>query len=249
MIGELINAGANLIGGIFNRDAQATANENARYQAAIDRDLQKEFAQHAIQWKVSDARAAGVSPYAALGVPGASSTPISIGSVPETGIGDALSSMGANLGNVANKVSTGGQRADDFTQKLQSLQLTRAGLENEKLASEIATMKGSAPPFPSATGATNDPTSIAGRANPGVAGKALDHVYDASSIAVGKDFPKNPWHSDAQKYEDRYGDLVENAAGLKNLIADWLYANPSAGPWMRGLTGRKEGLSSRERSF
>lgn len=243
MFGDLISAGAKLIGGIMGQDAAEDAQADANYRNAQNIELQRQFAQQGIQWKVADAKAAGIHPLYALGASTHSFSPQTISGGTASPLADAISSMGADVGRAAQAGMTGGQRADDFTRRLQSLQLTRGELENEKLASEIAQLKGINPAFPSG-GSSDDPRTVAGRAVPL---KGLPHVYDESSIAAGKDFAKNPWWSDAQKVEDRYGDIVENIGGVANLIADWYYSNPSAGPWLRALTRTKGGLSTQER--
>ena len=67
MLGELIAGVGSLIGGLMGRDAQRDANEAQERMAAQNIALQREFAQQGIQWKVVDARKAGISPLYALG--------------------------------------------------------------------------------------------------------------------------------------------------------------------------------------
>lgn len=73
---------------------------------------QREFAQMGIQWKMNDARAAGLHPVAALGGSGASSTPIVVGggAVPEVrsgGVGGAPGPTGSS--HMANALGGMGQ--------------------------------------------------------------------------------------------------------------------------------------------
>lgn len=235
MLDALIAGGAKLLGGFLGQ-------ESAEENAAQNRALQREFAQNAIQWKVDDAKKAGIHPLYALGASTTSFSPVSVG----TPLADSISSMGADVGRAVNAVSTQGQRDTDFQNKVKELALTKGGLENELLASQIAQLKASqSPPFPSATGGSNDP--VEGRSQDW--SKRLPNAFESGSgVVVGGDYAKNPWFMDAQKYEDRYGDIVENVGGITNLIADWYYSNPSAGPWLRALTRRSEGMSNQQRS-
>lgn len=70
--GAAIGAGSSLLGGAIEAD-QARSISNRQM------DLQKEFAQYGIQWKVADAKAAGIHPLAALGANTVSYSPISVG--------------------------------------------------------------------------------------------------------------------------------------------------------------------------
>lgn len=67
-LGTAISAGANLLGGMFGR-------ESVEDQQRANLDSQREFAQHGVQWRVADAKAAGLHPVYALGGAGASYTP------------------------------------------------------------------------------------------------------------------------------------------------------------------------------
>lgn len=69
------NTFGNVIGSIVTNDSnRQAANENF----ILNRDLQKEFAQNSIQWRVDDAKKAGIHPLYALGAQGASYTPQSL---------------------------------------------------------------------------------------------------------------------------------------------------------------------------
>lgn len=146
MLGELIGAGASLLGGLMGNKA----NEKARAQEYAQ---QKEFAQSGIQWKVKDAEAAGVHPLYALGANTVSYSPQSIGGSNF----DFLGQTGQNIG-----------RAIDATRsnpgKLEALQLTSAQLQLEgqqldndfkrmqlNSAAALTNQTGSAPGLPSVT--------------------------------------------------------------------------------------------------
>jgi len=155
MLGAIIGAGASLLGGILGKKSEDKSVEktNATNMAINDKNiaLQKEFAQSGIQWKVNDAKAAGVHPLAALGAqthPGGTSL---IGAVPSRG-GAHLAAAGQDIGRaIAATDSQGGANA-----ALQQLQLENMGLQNDVLreqitASRLATIRQSAlVPMPSA---------------------------------------------------------------------------------------------------
>lgn len=72
-IGSLISSGINAY--YSEKNTEATNRANAEI-AAQNRALQKEFAQNSIQWKVNDAKQAGLHPLAAIGAQGTSYTPV-----------------------------------------------------------------------------------------------------------------------------------------------------------------------------
>lgn len=138
-IASVIAAGGSLLGGILGQSAQ-----NAR--AEKNDALQREFAQTGIQWKVEDARKAGVHPLAALGAQTASYTPQSIGD----SIGPAFAQAGQDISRAVDATRSGPQRVEAIQKSMDDLTLTRMGLENELLASQIAKINqaGHPPPFP-----------------------------------------------------------------------------------------------------
>lgn len=59
--------GGALIGGVTSLIGGSIASEGARKASSMDADLQREFAQHGVSWRVADAKRAGIHPLAALG--------------------------------------------------------------------------------------------------------------------------------------------------------------------------------------
>jgi len=139
MIGDILGGVGSLVGAFSNA---AQGRENIR--------LQKQFAQHGIQWKVADAKAAGVHPLYALGAQTHSFAPV------HTGVGESLASAGQSFGRAVDAYRTNGERLDGFTKASQSLQLENSKLQNDllkqQLASNQATLNqaGTPPPAPSA---------------------------------------------------------------------------------------------------
>lgn len=98
--GAAIGAGASLLGGMMtDRANRRTARENLAYQ--------REFAQKGIQWRVEDAKAAGLHPLFALGAQTPSYSPAqTVGS----GVGKSLSEAGQAIGNAVARQQTAEQQ-------------------------------------------------------------------------------------------------------------------------------------------
>lgn len=137
--GPLISAGASLLGGLMG---QKKADETQARQEA----LQREFAQNGIQWKVADAKAAGIHPLYALGASTSSYAPISVGSP----LPAAMSNMGQDLSRAFNATRSSSARLEAFSEASQGLQLKNMDLQNQLLASQIAKINqaGSPPAMP-----------------------------------------------------------------------------------------------------
>lgn len=99
--GAMIGAGASLLGG-------ALGGRSARRQQRREAAAQKEFAQHGIQWRVEDAKAAGVHPLFALGANTPTYSPTSIVG---GGVGEGLAQAGQAIGNAVARSETPQQNA------------------------------------------------------------------------------------------------------------------------------------------
>lgn len=114
--GSLIGAGSSLAGGMINA---TTSKIIAREQMR----LQKEFAQNGIQWRVEDAKKAGLHPLYAIGASGATYTPVSQDS---SAMGNAVADAGAYLGKAVD------QSIDRATRK----ELEQENVEYQRLMRE-----------------------------------------------------------------------------------------------------------------
>lgn len=153
----------------YQREAQAIAtdqfnqqmgfsreqwNQNVR-DAASNIDLQKQFAQQGIRWKVADATAAGLHPLYAMGGQTMSFAPVSVGgtSIPGSSLvspahasaaelrsssaaGQGLANAGQDIGRAINATRTQDERV--AAAAMAGLSLERAHLENDLLRSQIA---------------------------------------------------------------------------------------------------------------
>lgn len=120
-ISDFAGAGASLLGSGLNILNQ---NEINRKNA----ELQREFAQNSIQWKVEDAKRAGIHPLAALGASGYSASPSYVGA--DNGIAQAGQQLSQGLSKALDKDA----------EKLSALKVKDAELEVQKKALEIRQM-------------------------------------------------------------------------------------------------------------
>lgn len=126
ILGGAISAASSLFGA-------KTAQKNAEKQSAQEYARQKEFAQSGVQWKVEDAKKAGIAPLAALGGSTLSYSPQSIGNF-DSGIGNA----GQDISRAVQAAASPGQRTDAYTRTAQAIELERGTLQNQLLRSQIA---------------------------------------------------------------------------------------------------------------
>lgn len=145
MLGPIIGAASNLIGGIMGQNSQNQAIKSQESMAAQNIALQKEFAQSGIQWKVADAKAAGVHPLYALGANTTSFSPVSIGSPSSSPLGQGIAAAGQDLSRAMAATS------NSTTRLVSGLTVERSMLENELLRTQIAKAKQQiGPPVPDA---------------------------------------------------------------------------------------------------
>lgn len=119
-----IKGAFDIAGGLIDkRAARKAADKNAA--------LQREFAQTGIQWKVADARKAGLHPLYALGASTATATPVYSGG----DLGQRLADAGQDITNAALANQTTQEKADLGAF---ALARERAQLQNDLLRSQIA---------------------------------------------------------------------------------------------------------------
>ena len=120
--GSVISGLSGVAGGMINATQSKTiAREQMR--------LQKEFAQNGIQWKVDDARRAGIHPLYALGANTATYTPVSQDSA---GLGNAVADAGAYLGKAVDGAIDKDTRRELEQENLNFSRLMREGQLEEQ---------------------------------------------------------------------------------------------------------------------
>lgn len=112
-----------------NRRIQRQNLENARSQIA----LQREFAQNSIQWRVADAKKAGIHPLAALGAQGTSYTPMDMSQSPVNYRTNRGMEMAAYFSNLETQ---------KLQNKLLETQIETQILENQARQKELDTPAG-----------------------------------------------------------------------------------------------------------
>ncbi len=134
--------------GYMNRENIKAADR----MAAENRAFQKDFATMGIQWKVADAKAAGLHPAAALGASGylPPNQEVGQGQAISEGpavspAGSAMESMGQNLSRANYATRDQKQRAEEF----EKLKLQSAQMDVTMKAMNIAALKQVGPPLPS----------------------------------------------------------------------------------------------------
>ena len=137
MLGSIIGSIGTAIGGIFgaNKSAKAAAKAQRRQE-----QLQYDFAQKGIRWRVADAKAAGIHPLYALGASGAQYTPVS--TTPDyTSMGQSIGRAAMAAGSAIDRHTAQKYQAQVHEETLRGLRLDNDGkqLNNQLMASKIAT--------------------------------------------------------------------------------------------------------------
>lgn len=256
-IGDLIQAG----GAYLNTQAQIDAAER---QGNVNYDRQKEFARMGIQWRVADAKEAGLHPLFALSGGGAAFAPNPI-TVGGSGIGSAMEKMGQGVSRAAAASMTTEQRqVQDAQLKLLAAQTDKETAHAQFLRSQAsggASGPGN-PPFPSVYPQLGDEMSWPARM-PAAAPHDLRHAFDASKYTpaeVGSVREATPHvaagTAGAASMEVRLGgvpillprsnDVGEALEGMLNpvVFAMWLQENVDHyGPgWLRSAMKKIPGL-------
>lgn len=233
MIGSLISAGASLLGGLFSGQRQDETNQAMLRDKAIDREMQKEFAQNTIQWKSEDAKKAGINPYYALGASTASYSPTAVGLGSDGGIGKGLSDSSQDIGRAVQATADNNGKDDAFTIATKKLALEKGALENQLLASQIRknNQTGQKIAGPSGVPQLIDGQPATELKTPAGAAVKADDIKQQPDTApkhnrirpTGIRLYTNPYMTDAEDLETRYGNAMEAIGGFMNLIGDTAY--------------------------
>nr|DAJ57221.1 MAG TPA: minor capsid protein [Microviridae sp.] len=134
--GSVIGAAGGIASNLFGSNSQKKANEQNLQLAREQLAYQKELAKNQVQWRVQDAKAAGLHPLAALGVSPMSYSPVSGSAVGADyfGVGQSLQQMGQDIDRAR---MTGLDREE--RKKALALQDTQTALalKNQELNNQI----------------------------------------------------------------------------------------------------------------
>lgn len=194
-LGQAAGGVGGLFGGGGSRQDNSTFYQNWRNDdlanAEKNRQMQYEFAQNGIRWRVADAKAAGLHPLAALGMSGASATPIAIGPGynVDTGSGGRSPDIGASLANMGQGIG----RAMAATQTKVERQMTAFELmrQDQQIRSndlDIAIKSAQLARITQDIG-PGMPSNVTGGSVPRATGVG---VYEAKPPEVFNADPKNP---------------------------------------------------------
>jgi len=137
----LIAGGATLIGGVMNRDSQREANE-------ANAAAQERFAREGLQWKVEDAKKAGISPEYALGANTTTFNPTHT----SDRSGDMIADAGQSVMRSVLATQDAKSRQTDEALKVETLRGMK--LDNDIKQTQFTRVPYTTgmPPFPSMTG-------------------------------------------------------------------------------------------------
>lgn len=201
VIGPLISAGMNLIGGFMGQNEKENDRHARQMEMAKAEALQREFAQNSIQWKAADARAAGIHPMYAMGAPSISPAVSVAGAPSGNPMGAALSAMGQDVTRAAMATKTLDEREQVFQNTVREMQLQRMALDNDLLASQVARLKqGKNPAAPSPT----EEGDVVARINRDPKGPK----ERTRLVMGGEEIHTNPGTSDANEFTNRYGEFL-----------------------------------------
>lgn len=217
MIPALIAAGASLLGGLMNKSSNDDNNAAAAANAERNIAMQKEFAQSGIQWKVEDAKKAGVHPLYAIGAQGASFSPVSYAGSADTSMGSAIASSGQDISRAMQATQDKDGRVSAFDKTVQDLTIQKMGLENGILASQLAKQRAQiGPAMPSLT----DKNPLEGQGD-----SKRPNLHAPHGLILTPDKKE----SQAKAWEDEYGEaadiigawrmLKDAGVGLGNYLA------------------------------
>lgn len=133
--GDVLGGIADIFGADMASDSADRATDAAFMSQNLDRQMQREFAQMGIRWKVDDARAAGIDPLVALGAQTHSYSPVTVGTQPNTAMAEMVGRMGQRVGRSVSDIL---KEEDSVTKEKDKLELENQRLQNQYLGSQIA---------------------------------------------------------------------------------------------------------------
>lgn len=154
--GSLIGAGTSIFGGLLGSSTQEKLTQRQL-------DLQREFAQHGIQWRVEDAKRAGIHPAAALGAFPTSAQPI----IMEDPLGKSIASAGQDISQAVDRTLNESQKETmRLNQELMKAQIRETDARAGAISSDMMRKNQEpSPGFPMVMGGDGQPvTGLEGQA-------------------------------------------------------------------------------------
>ena len=227
MLGSIIGGIATLGGAFLGKKSSDKATSATQYNAAMDRELQKEFAQQGIRWRVEDAKKAGIHPLYSLGasIPTYSPNPISISG--DTSLSSGLASAGQDIGRAIDATRTQNERKRTRAQ-LQALE--NSELQNELLRAQIASIRARTqrdqigPPMGSSL-----PSAMSGQPDGDVGG----NPYDVVKAQISTTQPGHPSQKAGAQPDVVWMRTKTGLQPMPNMdvMEETDITNPAALPW------------------
>lgn len=208
----MFDAIAKVVGGILDAGGARSRQQSAENIAAQNMQLQKDFAQMGVRWRVEDAKEAGIHPLAALGAQLTSFSPVQLGDTGSTNWSSSLSGLGLD------KMGQNTDRAERATQS--SLQrdarvASKLELEGKSLDNEFKRM-----------GLASAAQRIEANKNPPLPLGDKDFVVPEKTkpeerqplMLEGTRIKTSPGTSPGNAWEDQLGDDIFSPGFLPNLI-------------------------------
>lgn len=134
--GSVIGAAGGIASSLFGSSSQKKANEQNLQLAREQLAYQKELAHNQVQWRVEDAKKAGLHPLAALGV-----SPMSYSPVSGSAVGADYSGVGQSLQQMGQDIDRARMAGLDREERKKALALqdtqTALALKNQELNNQI----------------------------------------------------------------------------------------------------------------
>lgn len=205
-------------GGLIGSNKAANTQKDINYENAA---LSREYATTGIQWRVADAKKAGLHPLAAMGLPLASAPTLSAGN---TDYAASYADMGQSIGRAADSVRTRSER--QAVAARDALSLERAGLENELLRTQITNaQRASNPPLPSLGSGTGSSQLLPGQADSYPPAEPYVETKAASPIAMGSPGREAGLISDIGYYQRHDGNIgITKSKDMKERTEDDILA-------------------------
>lgn len=138
-LGGFLSAIANLAGAFLGAKSDENAKDANVAMSAADREMQREFAQQGVRWRVADAQAAGIHPLYALGANTPSASPSAIAVQGSDSWQRGLHDMGNSIDRAIESKQTERERLGN---RLLLAQIEGQEIENSFKASQIALRSG-----------------------------------------------------------------------------------------------------------
>lgn len=211
-LGNAVSSIGQSFGGLLGGVGGALISSNAQEKQNDKQiELQREFAQNGIQWKVEDAKKAGIHPLYALGAQTVSYSPMSVGTPDYSSIG---AQFGQNLGSALQGRE---QQAKQqlYNDKLQDLDLETRSLQNDLLRAQISQIN---------TSLAQGQDIISGVPTQGISNDVKKSILKSFSkktpISEGVE-EDQPSFSLSRRGQDEYGDSIYDILPNKDK-SDWL---------------------------